>query len=360
MVNVTSVFRNLLWVRTRSRHRHLLTNQRSPSLLCRTTLACLAFLLFTSSGAAQEWAKKMFETKSHDFGTIARGSKAVYKFELKNILKETVHVRSVRSSCGCTDSKIVHPTLKTWETGEIVAAFNTRSFQGSHSATLTVVIDKPYPAEVQLQVYGNIRSDVVFQPGSIQFGAVDQGGEAMRRVTVKYAGRGNWKIEDVRSAFPHFEVELEETVRGQSRVSYELLVRLLPTAPPGYVSEQLILITDDQRNLRIPLGVEGQVRPSITVSPQQMVLGEVPSGKAVTKKLIVRGKQPFKIVSVDCDDDCFTFKTDDESKKLHLLTVKFLSPKKLGKVEHDIRIRTDLGEMVVTLSAFATVVAAAK
>jgi len=300
----------------------------------------------------------MFKTTSHDFGTLARGAKTVYKFEFKNIFEEIVHVRSVRSSCGCTDPKIVHPTLKTWETGEIVAEFNTRSFQGSHSATLTVVIDKPYPAEVQLQVYGNVRSDVVFQPGSVQFGAVDQGEEAVQRVTVKYAGRDNWKIEDVRSAFPHFEVELDETGRGQSRVSYELLVRLLPTAPPGYVHEQLILITDDQRNLRIPLDIEGQVRSSITVSPQQMVLGEVPSGKTVSKKLIVRGRQPFKITSVDCDDDCFTFKTDDESKKLHLVTVKFLSLKKLGKVEHDIRIHTDLGETVVTLSAFATVVAA--
>ncbi len=106
--------------------------------------------------------------------------------------------------------------------------------------------------------------------------------------------------------------------------------------------------------------VEGQVRSSITVSPQQMVLGEVPSGKTVSKKLIVRGRQPFKITSVECDDDCFTFKTDDESKKLHLVTVKFLSLKKLGKVEHDIRIHTDLGETVVTLSAFATVVAAAE
>ncbi len=321
---------------------------------------CLMFLLLASSATAQQWARKMFEKTSHDFGTIARGAKAEYKFEFKNIFEEDVHIRDVRSSCGCTDPKIVNPSLKTWETGHIVAAFNTRSFKGSHSATLTVVIDKPYPAEVQLQVYGNVRSDVVFQPGSVQFGAVQQGTEILKRVAVKYAGRDTWQIKDVRSAYPHFEVELEETARGGRRVSYDLIVRLKPTAPPGFVNEQLILITDDQRNVRIPLDVEGQVRAAVTVSPKQWMLGEVASGATVSKKLVVSGKRPFKILSVDCDDDCFTFKTDDKAKKLHFVTAEFAPTDAKGKVRQTIRIRTDLGDAVVTLDAYATIVAAAE
>lgn len=317
------------------------------------------FLLLSSNATAQQWARKMFEKTSHDFGTIARGAKAEYKFEFKNIFEEDVHIRDVRSSCGCTDPKIVNPSLKTWETGHIVAAFNTRSFQGSHSATLTVVIDKPFPAEVQLQVYGNVRSDVVFQPGSVQFGTVEQGSEVLKRVAVKYAGRDNWQIKDIRSAYPHFEVELDETQRGGRRVSYDLVVRLKASAPPGFVNEQLVLITDDQQNVRIPLDVEGQVRPAVTVSPRQMLLGEVASGAKVSKKLVVRAKQPFKILSIDCDDDCFTFKTDGEAKKLHLVTAEFAPTEAAGKVRQTIRIRTDLGDAVVTLDAYATIVSAA-
>ena len=50
--------------------------------------------------------------------------------------------------------------MKTYEKGAIVATFNTNSFHGQRGATLTVIIDKPFYAEVQLHVRGYIRSDV--------------------------------------------------------------------------------------------------------------------------------------------------------------------------------------------------------
>lgn len=320
--------------------------------------ALLLFPLLPSVSSAQDWARKMFDTKSHDFGTVARASNTEYRFKVKNLYEETVHIQGVRSSCGCTDPTVKNPTLKTFEVGEIVAKFNTRSFQGQHSATLTVIIDKPYYAEVQLQVYGNVRSDVVFHPGSVQLGSVDQGTEAEKRVSVSYAGRDDWQIVDVRSGYPHLEVELEEVSRGSRRVKYDLIVRLKPTAPAGYIQDQLVLVTDDRRSTRIPLDVEGLVTQAITVSPQQMMLGDVPVGESVTKKLVVKGKTPFKILSVECDDGCFTFKPTEGSKKLHIVTVQFKPDGKPGKLEQTIRIRTDQGDAEIKLDAFATIVAA--
>ena len=79
--------------------------------------------------------------------------------------------------------------LKTYEKGAIVAHFNTDSFLGQRGATLTVTIDQPFYAEVQLHVRGYIRSDVVVEPGSVQFGSIDQGTAAEQTVAVNYAGR---------------------------------------------------------------------------------------------------------------------------------------------------------------------------
>ena len=102
------------------------------------------------------------------------GSKAEFRFQVKNIYEEPAHIQGVRSSCGCTTPQITRTDLKTFETGEIVAEFNTRNFTGHKSATLTVTFDKPFHAEVQLNITGFIRSDVVTQPGAIDFGTVDQ------------------------------------------------------------------------------------------------------------------------------------------------------------------------------------------
>ena len=52
-------------------------------------------------------------------------------------------------------------TLKTYEKGAIIAHFNTDTFSGQRGATLTVTIDKPFYAQVQLHVSGFIRTDVI-------------------------------------------------------------------------------------------------------------------------------------------------------------------------------------------------------
>src|SRR5687767_5510390 len=139
-------------------------------------------LIAVAPAPAKEWAQKMFKVKSHEFGHVARGSKTEFAFEITNCYEEDVHIADVRTSCGCTTPTITKPTLKTWEKGAVVAAFNTRSFLGQRSATLTVVIDRPYYAEVQLTVNGYIHSDVDFQPGSVAFGEVDEGGTATREL----------------------------------------------------------------------------------------------------------------------------------------------------------------------------------
>lgn len=302
-------------------------------------------LAWGAEAAAQEWAKKMFETTSHDFGIVARGSKQEYSFIVNNLYKEDIHISGVRSSCGCTSPRITKETLKTHEQSEIVVVYNTKSFLGAKSATVTVTIDEPYYAEVQLTVSGYIRSDVVFQPGAVEFGSVDSGKGASLTVTVSYAGRDDWEITDVRSANEHFEVELEEKLRNGGRVNYEMIVRLKPDAPSGYIHDQLLIVTNDSGASNVSLPVEGQVVSALTVSPASLYLGVLKPGDTVKKRLVVRGNKPFRIVSVKCDDASFTFeKPETESKPLHFVPVEFKAGDQPGQIEKKIEIETDLSQ----------------
>ncbi len=305
----------------------------------------LPLLLVTSSHvSAQEWAKKMFPVTEHAFGTVARGSKQEYRFELKNIYKEEVHIAGVESSCGCTTPSVTKQTLKTHETSEIVAVFNTRSFLGAKAATLTVKIDKPYYAEVQLTVDGYIRSDVVLDPGLVEFGSIDAGEGAETKVKIAYAGRDEWEIVDVRSANRHFEVELDETYRGGGRVNYEMTVRLKPDAPIGYILDQLVIVTDDSGAKNVSLPVEGQVLSPLTVSPASLFLGVLKPGESVKKRIVVRGKKPFRILNATCKEPSITIGApDSDSKPLHFLSVEVKGGAVAGNIVDKIEIETDLG-----------------
>ena len=305
----------------------------------------LAIVFAASIGApaaAKEWAQKMFKVTTHDFGHVARGSKTEFAFELQNSYEEDVHIADVRSSCGCTSPTITKDTLKTWEKGSIVATLNTKAFLGHRTSTLTVVIDKPFYAEVNLNIAGYIHSDVDFQPGSVAFGDVEQGTAAKREIEVTYYGRSGWQIKDVRSANSHLAVELSEPRRTANGIAYKMLVHLDEQAPAGPIQDTLTLVTNDPRLPSVGVTVEGRVTPPLTVSPASLFLGVLKPGQVVTKQLVVTGKQPFKITGIRCDDSAFAFKTGDAAKKVHLVPVTFTAGDEPGEIERSIEIETDL------------------
>jgi hypothetical protein len=299
--------------------------------------------LSAAEGLSQEWAQKLFKTTSHDFGSVARGAKAEFAFELVNCYKEQIHVASVRSSCGCTTPTASKTAINTWEKAEIVASLNTRSFTGQKNATITVTIDQPFYAEVQLTIAAYIRRDVVFTPGAVQFGAIAQGKPAQQIVDVAYAGRDDWRIVDVRSANPHLEVELNEKERGAGRVTYAMLVRLDDATASGYILDQLTVVTNDRNMMTIPLAVEGRVVAPLSVSPGSLVLGVLTPGETVAKQLVVRGNEPFRILKMECSDPSFRFEPSTEAKELHIVPVTFTASQEGAKIAETIVITTDLG-----------------
>jgi hypothetical protein len=319
------------------------------------SLVALAFcgLSMTPVGA-QEWARKMFPVTSHNFGTVAKGSKTEYRFEFRNLYQEDLHVVGVRTSCGCTSPSVTKNDLKTHETAEVVASFNTRTFSGQHGATLTVTFDKPFYAEVQLRVAGNIRGDVAFDPPFIDFGNVDLGKGSERQIRISRMGSSPWAITDVRSANPYFEVTLSKPTNTGSQTLYDLVAKLKSTAPAGYVKGQLILVTNDVKATQIPMDVEGRVVAEVTVSPQLLTLGAVTAGQTVTKNVVIRANREFKITGVTCSDGCLTCEPKTTAARVHILPVTFQAGEIAGKVERELKIATDLGEgavPVVTVQA---------
>ena len=298
--------------------------------------------IFSAPVHAQDWARKMFKVHEHDFGTVARGSEQKFRFEITNLYKEDVVIDSVRASCGCTIPSIEKQTIKSLESGAILATYNTKSFVGSRGATVTVTISKPFFAEVQLQIDGFIRGDVVFVPGKIELGNIKHGATVTQEVTVKYAGRSSWKITDVQCDKDYYEVEIIDRSLVANQVHYRLLIRLKPEAPVGYIKDDLVLITDDADKGKLKLAVTGNVIAPVTVSPASMVLGTVPPGTQVIKRMVVKADQPFKITGVTADQDGFSFEVSKEKKKVHLVPMTFVAPGEAAMINAIIRISTDI------------------
>jgi hypothetical protein len=312
----------------------------------RVFLLLIALSFVPSTALAQNWAEKMFDATSHDFGTVARGAQTRHVFTVTNIYKETVHVAGIAKSCGCTSAAFDRDTLKTYEQALLTVEMDTLKFTEQKSSTLTITFDQPFYAEVKVPVSAYIRRDVVLSPGGAAFGSVAQGDAPTREIEVKYAGRSDWRIETVRSTSKYVEATFAESRRDSGRVAYRLVLQMKPDAPAGYFHDQLTLVTNDTATRELPLVAEGRVEPEVTVSPQTLSFGVVRPGQTVTRQIVVRGKRPFAILGIKAHDDAeatpFAIKVPDEKKALYLIPITFTAPDKPGTITEEFRIETDL------------------
>lgn len=285
---------------------------------------------------AQElnWAEKMFDKLNHDFGVVARGADTRYRFTITNKYVETIRIKEIRKTCGCTDAKLGENavqngnSLRSRESTTIEVAMDTRKFTHEKNSSIIVVFDQPIYQEVTVPIKAYIRTDVVVTPGSVEFGSVPKGQSAERKISVAYAGRDNWTIKEVISKNPNIDVKLAEKGRSAGRVDYELTVSLKPDVALGELRDQIQLVTDDASNPYVPVMVEGRVETEFTVNPDVLAFGTLAPGEKKTVNVVVRGRKPFTIDKIESDKTVgmFQVRLPPEAKMVHVLPITVTAP----------------------------------
>lgn len=322
-------------------------------------LASAAFLFgiaFVPSLCRGDWSDQAFPVKSHDFGTVAVAAKTEFRFPVHNPTDRTMHLQSVRTSCGCTTATIETPYLEPGQTGSILASFNTATHRGEKGATITVVVSKPVYSEVRLKVQGNIRQDLVFHPGSVDFGKQSKGQELTETVQILYAGRSDWNVVDVLSDQPWLSTTVKREGRSGRTTTMLLTVRVDPSAPAGTFQEQLVVVTNDRKHPRIPLLVSGDLESDLVLSPQSIAIGSVKPGEVVEKRLVLRGKKPFTIESIRVQGWEVSFDPVTDAKQAHVIPVRLVATgEATGQLTSRVVVTTG-GGLSATASATLTAV----
>jgi hypothetical protein len=305
----------------------------------------LAVCVVSARAEDGDWTAVFFDHTSHDFGVVPRGAKLEHRFVVENFFDDDLEIQSVSTSCGCSRPQVSQRRLKTLEKAEISAGLDTHGALGQRDVIVKVVFAPPFGAEVQLHLRAFIRTDVVVEPGAVQFGVVTEGTAVEKSLTVDHIGGGDWRIERVECANPHITASIAETKRAPGIVSYSISAKLKEDAPRGYVRDQLVLVTNDPhaRTSHVPITVDGLVVAALSTSSLWMGIAE--SGQPVTRNLVVHGRTPFHIVAVRSGDVRFQCNRPVEASRYHILPVTFLEKGTSATTRHvatNIRIETDL------------------
>ena len=289
------------------------------------------------------WYQSLTDEREHDFGIVATTSRQEHIFQFVNSTDGDLSLTSIRTSCGCTKPKILTKNVRPGDLVKVSAVFDTRNFYGKRGATLTVSLQKSGAitqyGEIQFSVKGEIRRDVVLNPGEIVFDNVIVSEGAHRTARMLYAGNPAWKIVEVKSTNPNVIAEAREVERNSAtgRVTYDLVVNLKEEQDTGAFQEFLTIVTNDAKTTGMPVAVKGVVKPRIQVSAIQ--LGPVNKGQTIKKKLILQSTTAFAVNDIKSNDPRIKFEPVEGEKTLHILTYT-LDTSIVGQIDEDLTIVT--------------------
>ncbi len=310
-------------------------------------LALAASAAATASGADRPgaWAESLFAERQHDFGPVPRGAKVRHPFVITNNTSGPISILNLRVSCGCTSGKASVSVVPPGGTGVVEAEMDTRNFVGNKATTLFVTLHNgAEEVEVGLGVRSNILSDIVLNPGGIDFGTIARGQSPTLSLTIDRLGQPEWRVVKMVSASKVLGATLVETQRANGMVSYRLEVSIKPGAPAGTVRDEIQLITNDPESRSFPVLVTAEVRGDLTASPSVLALGAANSSEPVQGRFIVRASKPFKVVKIEGEGEGYTASADDgAAKPIHVVTVAYRADAaKPAAPARTFRIVTDL------------------
>lgn len=315
--------------------------------------------LGTESASAQEWINEVFPERVFDFGTVARGSKVRHTFQIINNKNFDIEIEKADPKCGCTEIKVGSLTIPPGTKSVVEATIDTTKFTGYKPSGLTLTLKKPYSMTVELNMNCFIRSDIMMEPGHIDFGAVSRGSAPTVTLRMTYAGgQPGWAVTRMETGTAYVSAKLVETSRIDGNVQYQMTATLNQDLPNGLFKDEVTLYTNDLNVPKIPVSVAANIQSTVQVSPSILNAGRVKAGQTVSRTVIVRSSQsqPFKLLEMKGGEDLKAAKIQPEAKSSHAVVLTFKAPVKPGPYHAVLEFPSDLkGEPPAKLPFFATI-----
>jgi hypothetical protein len=104
-------------------------------------------------------AKIFFQETQHDFGKVKEGQILEYEFKFENKGTESLSIKDVKTSCGCTAAVVSESTIKPGQVGYIKVNFDTKSREGKNSKSITVVSNDTKEPNKVISIYADVQKN---------------------------------------------------------------------------------------------------------------------------------------------------------------------------------------------------------
>jgi hypothetical protein len=162
-------------------------------------------------------AKITFEKTELEFGDLDSGKVADLEFKFKNTGDETLIIKNISSSCGCTVTKVDKKEYKPGEEGTIPVKFFSQGYNGQVTKTITVSSNDAENVYTRLKIGGNVvlkdfaAWEIVGGSDRLDFSEVALGQKYTEKIKLKNTGTIDLRIIEVTHA-PEISPEFNKKV----------------------------------------------------------------------------------------------------------------------------------------------------
>jgi hypothetical protein len=232
-----------------------------------------------------------------DFGTVPKGTKIDWAFEIKNTGTADLEIISAKPTCGCTVADF-DKVIKPGEKGKVSAHVDTTGFAGPISKAVTLETNDPNTPNAQVTISAIVKPYVEAYPaGYVRFNML-QGDSEKQSITLYSEEEEPFEIVKIESPQEWIKVEpkkLEGTDvvpevgrKGQAQYRVDITVGG-DDARIGPLAEKIHVVTNSKHQPEYWLSVAGVVRPPYRVEPTGINFGEVaPNDSAATRTISIR------------------------------------------------------------------------
>jgi hypothetical protein len=306
-----------------------------------------------------------------DFGTIPKGDKLDWSFEIKNTGDKDLEIIAAKPSCGCTVADF-DKLIKPGATGKVTAHVDTTNFAGPIAKTVTVESNDPSTPAATLTIHATVKPYVEAAPvGFVRYNLLQ--GDAQTQSLTLYSEEdepfeiskievpGEWvkvttnKITDDKQRIPAGR-------NGQNQYKVDITVGG-PDARIGPLADKIHILTNSKHQPEYWVSVTGVIRPTVRIDPYAVNFGEVaPTDTAASRSIYVRSSnlqnpEILKVTKAETGIPGLTASFKPTANKGEFeITLQLAKDAKPGDMDGNVKIYTnDKINSVITVPVKGTV-----
>lgn len=217
-----------------------------------------------------------FAETTYDFGRVEAGTVVRHDFAFTNAGSQTLEIKNVASSCGCTTLGEPTRRVEPGKSGILPVQFDSGGMSGPIMKNLTLACNDPVQSNVVLYFKATVWKPIDALPGiaSFFFGPDIQTNQTR---VIRLVSNLEQPVALSEPALTNkaFRAELRTVKEGKE---FELKVTVVPPLPGGTTTTPITMRSTSAKMALVTVNAYAVVQPAVTVSPSPLVLDPGPLG----------------------------------------------------------------------------------